>query len=333
MMLVAVAGASGRVGRRLLSYLKSKGIRAVALVRSRASIARLPKNTPYKLVHFDTGWGLADALKNATHVVNLTGSVDTSLSQKELYDANVVPTSHLLSAAPLSIRRFVHVSSIAVYPKHPRGPVDENHHRAPADPYGRTKLEGERIAIMHAQRLPITILEPAIIYGPGFASGFHAVLERLAKGEMAVIGKGDNRFPLIHVDDVVSAIHQALLSDVPSGSVFIIASAQPLTQTEALTLAADALGVPAPRSHVPASVAKLGAVFSTLKARIRGRESALSTDMVEQICADRVFNPERARRLLGWSARIGHAKGIQQAVQAFMKAKRPKIMRKKARRH
>ncbi len=329
-MLVAVAGASGRVGRRLIRYLKSRRIPVVALVRSRASAARLPKNIHYKLVHFDTGWGLSEALKKATHVVNLTGSIDTSLSQKELYDANVVPTSHLLSAVPPTLQRFVHVSSIAVYPKHPRGPVSESHHRAPSDPYGRTKLEGERIALLHAQRLPVTILQPAIIYGPGFTSGFYPVLERLAGAKMAIIGKGDNRFPLVHVDDVVSAIHKALLSDVPSGSAFLIASAQIITQKEALTLAADALGVPAPRAHVPAPLAKAGAVLSTLKARLAGRNPSLGADMVEQICADRVFVPERARRLLGWSARVAHAKGIQQAVQAFMKAKKPNISGKKS---
>ncbi len=209
-MLIAVAGASGRLGRRLMAYFKRQRMPALALLRSRASISSLPKGTPYRLVHPETGYGLREALRNVTHIVNASGSIDTTLSERALFEANVATTSHLLSCAPPKLKRLVQISSIAVYGKHPAGIVDEHSPRRPDDAYSRTKLAAERLALDAAHRMPIVVVQPGIIYGPAFTAGFYPMLSGLASGQLAVIGKGNNHLPLVHVDDVVAGIYACL---------------------------------------------------------------------------------------------------------------------------
>ncbi len=320
--LVAVAGASGKVGRRLMAFLRRKRVPAVALLRSRASVSALPSGTPYCLVHFETGWGLSDALKDATHIVNLTGNVDVSAPERELYRANVVPTSHLLTAAPPPLRRFVHVSSIAVYGKHPRLPVDENSPRRPDGPYARTKLEGERQALMHASRFPVTVLQPGIIYGPGFTAGFYPLLRALQRGRATIVGSGNNRMPFIHVDDVVEGLFRALFTDAPSGSVFLLCPHESITQAKAMRSAAKLLHAPPPSRHTSPALAKLAARFYMLLCFLQRKVPTLTDELVSQMSADRYYDARRAHAILRWRPSVSFKMGLAQVISQYLDSQR-----------
>jgi nucleoside-diphosphate-sugar epimerase len=316
-MLVAVAGASGKVGRRLIAFLHQRHMRVVALVRSRSSASALPKGTLIRLVDLQTGYGLPESLRDVTHLVNLTGKVDVSASERELYEANVVPTSHLLTNAPPKLRRFVHVSSIAVYGKKLRPPIDENSPRAADGPYARTKLEGERQALRHATHLPVVILQPGIIYGPTFEAGFYAMLRQLQKGTARLIGTGTNRLPLVHVDDVVQGIYGALSADVPSGSVFLLTPSESITQAQAFSAAAKLLGVKPPTRHVSPAVAKLAARAHLFVRRLQGQSPSITPEMINQLSSDRFFDSSRARKQLHWRPSISFKTGLKQVLSEY----------------
>lgn len=320
-MLVAVAGASGRVGRRLLAELGRRRIPAVALLRARSSASKLPRGMPYHLVHFETGWGLSEALRGATHVVNLTGSTDTARGERALREANVAPTSHLLSCSPPTLARFVHVSSIAVYGQHLRQIADERSPRRPDTPYARTKMQGERAALEAARRFPVVVLQPGIIYGPGFEAGFFPMLGLLRAGRLSLIGNGDNHLPLVHVDDVVSGIIRALVANVPSGSVFILCGADHPTQKQALEMAAREMHVPPPMRHISPALARLAAHAHLLSRRLQHRPASVTPDIINQLAADRFFDIERARRALGWRPAISFKAGLKQVLAEFRKTK------------
>lgn len=321
-MLVAIAGASGKVGRRLVAFLRAKKVPVLALVRSRESAAALPKGTYFKVVDLQTGAGLAAALRSATHLVNLTGRVDTGMPERELYEANVLPTQNLLASAPASLRRFVHVSSIAVYGKRLRNPVSEDSPRHADMPYARTKLEGETLALAARSRFPVTVIQPAIIYGPGFESGFYPVLRQLQSGRARLIGKGDNHLPFIHVDDVVTGLYAALRADVPSGSVFLLSSDDSPTQAQALAAAAKELGIPAPTHRIsPRLASAMARTFSFVR-RLQGKPSSLTPEMVAQLCSDRVFDVSQAKKQLHWRPAISFKTGVRQVVKQYQQSKK-----------
>jgi nucleoside-diphosphate-sugar epimerase len=75
-------------------------------------------------------------------------------------------------------------------------------------PYGRSKQDGE--ALLFASGLPAVVVRPGHVYGPG---GWyeHEMLARLRQpGRFAVIGRGDNLWAVLHVDDVARALADGL---------------------------------------------------------------------------------------------------------------------------
>ncbi len=318
--MITVTGATGRIGRRLLAAL-SKGKEPVcAIVRSRESVEKLPKGAKWRLASLSTGAGLRDALADTDKVVNLAGAVGTHLPEHELFISNVTSTSHLFTSLPATVQRVVHISSIAIYGKKPAClPADEFCKPQPDSAYAKTKWGGELVARAHAARFPVTVLRPAIVCGPEFSEGFFPVISALEKGSMKIIGSGENHVPLVHVNDVVSAIVSSLHSSKKGLSTYNI-SAPPektLTQEELFTLAAKALRVPPPNSHISYPAAKLTVHFRSCLLSLFGRKSSLTSDMIGQLYYDRVFDISQATRELGWFPKIGLKEGVLQTVKAY----------------
>ncbi len=73
-----------------------------------------------------------------------------------------------------------------------------------ATPYGRSKQEGERM--LAESELPYVIVRPSHVYGPGGWYADELIAQLRKPGRFCVIGRGDNLWDVVHVDDVVSAL-------------------------------------------------------------------------------------------------------------------------------
>ncbi len=318
-ILVAVTGASGRLGRQTLSLLKKRHVRCVGLVRSAESAGKLPRGVPGRIVDYTDVDSLADALADATHIVNCTGAPDSGLSMPQLMAANVSPTQHLLVAVPPHIRRFVHISSISVYGWHPPQKANEFSKRNPDTAYAASKIAAERSALARSHLFPVVVLQPGMIYGPEFHAGFWPALKQLKAGSMRLIGNGDNRLPLVHVDDVAEGIWCALFAPVPSGSVFLLVGSENITQSSAMTSAARELKVRPPASGAHPVLAYTLAHTHSLIRRLQGRSTSFTPDMLRQLSSDRTFDCTRARTMLHWRPAVAFKTGLREVISEFRK--------------
>jgi len=321
-MNVIVAGSTGRLGRRVLAALLRHKIPCIGLVRSKEAAASLPNGANARVVDYNDLDSLRKALGDATHVINCAGLVSDSASIHELMIANALITRHLLEACPKGIHRFVHVSSIAAYGFHPPNNANEFAPRKPDTPYGRSKMQGERIACEWAHRMPVVVLQPGMIYGPGFREGFWPMLDKLREGKVRIIGDGKNVLPLVHVDDVVRGVLASLRARVPSGSTFLLVHPQVVMQKEALAGAAHALGAKQPKESIPTPAAKLLSHAHHAISKLRGHKPSLSHDMLMQLSSHRAFDVHRAVRLLGWRPAISFKEGLTQVIREYKKAKK-----------
>jgi len=319
-MNVIVAGASGRLGRRVLEALKRQRIPCTGLVRSKEAAAGLPKGAKGRVVDYKDLDSLRAALADATHLVNCTGLVSDSASDDELMIANALITRHLLEACPKTLVRFVQLSSISVYGFDPPAKANEFSPRNPDTPYGRSKLEGERIAVEWAHRLPITILQPGMIYGPGFREGFWPMLDKLKKGGVRIIGDGQNVLPLVHVEDVVGGVLAALRAKVPSGSIFLLVHPQVVTQREAMMGAAHAIKAVPPKESIPMGAAMLMSRAHHAISRLRGHTPSMSHDMLRQLSSNRSFDVHRAMSSMRWRPAISFKEGLAQVIKEYKKS-------------
>src|SRR5262249_34998227 len=132
-------------------------------------------------------------------------------------------------------------------------------HRSPfiARPRGFARIGLAVRAEVLASGVPFASLHLGTVYGPGkaFAS---KLFPRLAKGRLPIVGDGENRLPLIHVEDVGRAlVHLAALpADRLRAHPWIITDGSAPTQPDLLGLGARLLHAPTPRS-VPRWLASL----------------------------------------------------------------------------
>ena len=170
------------------------------------------------------------------------------------------------------VRRFVHVSSIGVYPERPDGAViseddgyDDNTGRGG---YTRSKILADQLAFWYArtQSAPITVIRPATIYGPGGKNNLVRV--GVKKGRFNIIfGDGGSIMPLVYVDNVVDALVLAARRDEAIGRAYNIVDDDRITQREYIRRMGAALGRPQSTTYLPLGAVRCSPVAPTWRRR------------------------------------------------------------------
>ena len=102
-------------------------------------------------------------------------------------------------------------------------------------------------------RLPVTIVRPGIIWGPGDTTIFPR-LEQLARKELLVISAGEtNVLCLSYIGNLVAGLLQAAAVEQPDGQIYSIADEEQITSRTFFAALTEALDLPPPRLPVPFS--------------------------------------------------------------------------------
>ena len=154
----------------------------------------------------------------------------------------------LAAAAAAGVRRFVHISSVAVYGG-ATGAVTEATPMLPGGGrgYAAWKAAAERACIAQ-QGMEVVRLRPTIVYGPGSKLWVAELAHRIRSGRWGTFGAaGEGTCNLVHVLDVVAAAEQALALPGVAGAVFNVNGTEPMSWNEWFSRMAAALGAPALR--------------------------------------------------------------------------------------
>ncbi len=254
-MRILVTGASGFIGGPTCSALTPRGHEVLALVRRPGS--EPPGTQPVRGDLTDAA-SLERAMRDAAPevVIHLAAENGAQRSEAKLRAANVAGLEHLIAAcrACETPPRVVFVSTVVTGDAH-GALLTEDTPLPVQTAYGRSKQEGE--ALLSASGLDVTIVRPCHVYGAGgwFAEEVVARLRR--PGRFAVVGRGDNQWDMVHVDDLALALALAAEAGRP-GEIYHCADDVPTTYAQAVGRAAAALGVGAPR-RIPVALARLAA--------------------------------------------------------------------------
>jgi len=150
---------------------------------------------------------------------------------------NVEGTKNVLEAAlHARAKRVVHLSTMAVYGwGTPDGNLDETTpRRYSGNAYSDSKLDAEQLALRYAKEhgLPVAVLQPTVVYGPFSLPWTVNVLRQLQTGRVILVNGGDGLCNTVYVDDVVSAILRAAVTDQAAGEAFLISGEEPITWQE-----------------------------------------------------------------------------------------------------
>jgi nucleoside-diphosphate-sugar epimerase len=157
----------------------------------------------------------------------------------------VMSARHLFATAlALRVERVVHISSMVVYGE-ATGLVDEQSPIASeGGDYAQAKVAAERLARDFSQRGGnVVVLRPSCIYGPGSEQWTGRIGRLLRAGRIGDLGlAGDGCCNLIYIDDMASAVLQALRRPGLDGEAFNVSEPDPETWNHYFVRFGRALG-------------------------------------------------------------------------------------------
>lgn len=210
-MQVLVTGATGFIGTHLVERLLESGIAVRAFVRDPSKAPSLRDRVAELAVGCleDVG-SLVAAADNVAVVYHLAGRI-SGMTRESFQDVNTAGTRAVLEAAAAQSRPPVVllVSSLAAAgPSPPGRPRVESDPCQPISHYGQSKRDAESVAHQWAGSVPITIVRPPIVYGPGDRATL-AIFRSLSWGVHLDPTRKGSRFSLVHVQDLVEGMIEA----------------------------------------------------------------------------------------------------------------------------
>lgn len=295
-MMLAITGATGFVGARLLDAALSAGHKVRALTRR-----PLPPRDGVEWVagSLEDETALAALVAGADAIIHVAGVINAPAAAG--FEAgNVTGTAAILAAAgSANANRFVHVSSLAA--------------REPGlSLYGASKARSE--ALVGRSGIPFAIVRPPAVYGPGDREMLD--LFRMARrGLIALPPAG--RLSLIHADDLARLLLALAATDAPGSITVEPDDGHPggYSHREFAALLGRAVGRTPIALPVPRAMLVAGAALDML---VRRGGARLTRDRAAYFChPDWVVSPLRAAPPDLWAARIDTDQGLADTAQWY----------------
>ena len=293
-MKLAVTGATGFVGSHLLDGAIAAGHDVRALTRRDQ-----PQRNGVTWVRGSLGdpASLADLCAGAEAVVHVAGVLTADAAGFEA--GNVAGTRAMLEAASTaSIRRFVHVSSLAA--REPQLSM-----------YGASKARSE--TLVKTAPLEWSIVRPPAVYGPGDKETLD--LFKMAKaGVVALPPKG--KLSVIHVDDLVDLLLALVTVQAPYGmTVEPDDGSGGYSHEEFARLLGKAFDRNVLTLSMPGAAIRAGA---SIDGFLRGDKAKLTADRASYFChPDWVVDAARAVPVDLWTPRIPTPRGVKETADWY----------------
>lgn len=202
-----ITGGAGFLGINLCRYLLARG-------HSVRSLDIAPFDYPERdRVHVIDGdirdkVAVKRAMTDVQFVVHAAAALPLA-PRADIFSTAVHGTNNLLiSAAAHAVKRFIFISSTAVYGIPDHHPLLESDALHGVGPYGESKIRAEKLCTLaRAGGLCVSILRPKSFVGPERLGAFELLYDWAFSGRsFPVLGSGANLYQLLDVEDLCQAI-------------------------------------------------------------------------------------------------------------------------------
>ena len=306
-MIVFLTGATGFVGGALAKQLAAAGNEIRAVVRDPAKASALAamgvRLFPGDVANKDS---MRAPMTGADAVFHVAGWYKIGLRDKSPAVAtNVHGTRNVLELMQeLGVAKGVYTSTLAVNSDTHGRLVDETYQFTGThiSVYDRTKAEAHAIAEQFMARgLPLVIVQPGLIYGPGDTSSVRTTFVQFIQRKLPPLPRG-TAFCWAHVDDVVRGHILALEKGKPGRNYFLAGPVH--TLVEGIQIASEITGIPAPRLTLPAGLLRASSLLMGVVERVVPVPPEFTAEGLRVLAGTTYIGSNaRARQELGWNVR------------------------------
>ena len=340
-MIAVVTGASGFIGAHLVRALQRANAE-VRVLRRPASGVRVstgqarPPALAAGGAHTEgstspNAWTVdvldreavirSDIWAGASHVFHLAGAT-RAVRTSDFTNANVLPTAHIAEAlARCAVPpRLIVLSSLAAAGETPLGfgARTETMTDSPIEPYGRSKLGGERAAWRWQGEVPTTVLRPCAVYGPGdrdFLAAFAQVQRRVAW----LAAAPEQAISMVYVADLIRCLQVVAGHPRSIGATWFVAHETPVTWRGLYQAMAGVVRCAPRLATIPSFAMRTGAWFGDLIAHVTGRPPLLTSNKLALALARGwVCSSEAITEATGWHAETALATGLTATLDAYV---------------
>jgi UDP-glucose 4-epimerase len=259
-----VTGATGFIGSRLINLLSNSECRIKIISRYPHDyldtiICDLQKEDPTPSVF--------DSVDTVFHLAGFTHDMRDEKKVKHLYKKiNIDATIKIANlAAEKGVKSFVFVSSVKAGNSNLTKSSDSSlEETGPQGIYGKTKREAELklLELSSISPMHISIIRPALVYGPSVKGNLASMLSGVKKGWFPPLPKISNCRSMIHVDDLVRALLLVANDDRANGEIYIATDGKSYNSREIYESMCGILNKPIPNWSVPKIIFNILAIIS-----------------------------------------------------------------------
>ncbi|MEO1636185.1 MAG: NAD-dependent epimerase/dehydratase family protein [Cyanobacteria bacterium J06631_9] len=329
-MKLLVTGASGFLGKYVVTAALQRGHQVRAVVRPASDITTIPwsshPNVSFARLDLRRRSGIVDALSGMDAVLHLAASKAGDFYAQ--FGGTVLTTENLLMAmAEAEVKRLVAISTFSVYDyinMRSGSLLDESSPlvKVPAwrDEYAQTKLLQEKLVKQFEaeQGGLVTVLRPGVIYGADnlWTARLGA---SLGEGKWLRIG-AYSKLPLSYVENCAEAIVMAAEQEAAIGQTLNVLDDNPPTQRQYATALLAQL--PNPPKFFPVNwtvMRAIGGLAWAVNQRLLGGKAKLPGVLVPAKLHARFksleYSNQRLKQCLGWMPKYDLTMSIARSLE------------------
>ena len=311
---IVVTGAAGFIGRHLTASLAADGVRVRGIARRSAQLNEgVEVAIASDVLDRD---GIRTAVQGAKAVVHLAARVHSKPEgrgdpESECRRVNVDGTAVVLEeAVAAGVQTFVFISSVKAAANESDVALTPETPPQPADAYGQSKLEAERLVRVTAIRegIQAPVLRLPVVYGPGMKANMAALFGAVNRGIPLPLGSVSNRRSFAYVGNVVGAIRALLDAKLAGSEVFYVSDGQDLSTPELVRFIGRALDRPARLVPMPPAILRGIGRTGGLLSRIGGLH--FSSESVTAVLGSLFVDTSSLREMTGYHPPFSIEKGM-----------------------
>jgi len=323
-MKVLVTGATGFTGRHLTRRLYDLGYDVRVMARDKSKVEQSNNFEP-DIIQGDIRDRdvVEGAVKGVKMVFNIAAAFrNAGIPDKVYWETHVNGTQNLLNASKKNdIERFIHCSTVGVHGHIENPPADETYSFNPDDIYQVTKLKGELNALKYHMetKLPLTIIRPCPIYGPGDMR-LIKLFRLCSKNIIPILGNGNVFYHMVYIDDLVDAFILAAENKVAIGETFIVGGSECYTLNQIIDFIAEKNEKTPLKLYLPAKPFQmLGSLCESLCIPL-GINPPIYRRRVDFFTKSRKFDISKSKKMIGFKPKVCLKEGINRTANWYEKS-------------